>query len=84
VFPKKYRGSARRARGLNTIVEQKYETLPLPCPVALRGVSIREYRGECPQNEGGLKQKTHKFQEQTLQRKFNHAINQKWQDHTFA
>jgi hypothetical protein len=83
VFPKKYRGSARRARGLNTIVEQKYETLPLPCPVALRGVSIRKYRGSSRRTRG-LKQKAYKFQEQTLRRKFNYAINQKWQDHTFA
>ena len=32
----KYRGSARRARGLNTIVEQKYETPP---PVVSRNIT---------------------------------------------
>ena len=42
VSVREYRGSARRARGLNTIVEQKYETPPLPCPVVLRGVLQRK------------------------------------------
>ena len=32
VSVREYRGSARRARGLNTIVEQKYETPP-PCRI---------------------------------------------------
>ena len=48
---KEYRGSARRARGLinrdsNKI---KYQTLPLPCPAALRGVVYKieaEAKGE--------------------------------------
>ena len=46
-------------------------------------VSIRKYRGSARRTRE-LKQKAHKFQEQTLRRKFNHAINQRWQDHTFA
>jgi len=32
VSVRKYRGSACRARGLNTIVEQKYETPPCRVP----------------------------------------------------
>ena len=36
VSVREYRGSARRARGLNTIVEQKYETPP---PVVSRNIT---------------------------------------------
>ena len=36
VSVREYRGSARRARGLNTIVEQKYET---PLPVVSRNIT---------------------------------------------
>ena len=36
VSVREYRGSARRARGLNTIVEQKYETPP---PAVSRGIT---------------------------------------------
>jgi len=46
VSVREYRGSARRARGVKTTKRLKkatatigYHTLPLPCPVALRGVT---------------------------------------------
>ena len=53
---------------------------PPPAVSALR--FIRKYRG-VPKNEG-VKTKGIQIQEQTLRRKFNYAINQRWQDHTFA
>ena len=36
--------------------EEYISTSPLPCPVALRGVSVREYRGSA-RRARGLKQK---------------------------